>query len=256
MSYLSSATPSFVPPDEGSRANNRRTSETDSTTSYEKAVLSSDALWEWQAEEEEVKGDWKATREHVMPKHVTSPPSHSPPTSYYKAPRPPELGTLGTGIDVVQSSPTNVRVGFYPTSSIDATDPAELPGSRQDNKVITTPPHPSTRISPISTTPNSKSSPVSQIPRVESIEDADKKRENYVPQLARRELNFGGERDDGEAEPNAFCLGLASFIGSPSGVKQYAVGADGLDEETLWKGVRKYSTSPSELSNVSVSCNE
>lgn len=255
MSYFSSAMPTFVPPDEGSRANNRRTSETDSTTSYEKAVLSSDALWEWQAEEE-VKGDWKATREHVMPKHVTSPSSHSPPTSYYKAPRPPELGTLRTGIDIVQSSPTNVRVGFYPTSSIDATDPAELPGSRQDIKVITIPPHPSTRISPISTTPNSKSSPVSQIPRVESIEDADKKRENYVPQLPRRELNFGGGRDDGEAEPNAFCLGLASFIGSPSGVKQYAVGADGLDEETLLSGVRKYSSSPSELSNVSVSCNE
>ena len=246
--------PTFVPPDEGSGANNRRTSETDSTTSYEKAVLSSDALWEWQAEEEE-KGDWKAAREHVMPKHVTSPPSHSPPTTtttYYKAPRPPELGTPGTGIDVVQSSPTNVRVGFFPTSSIEATDPAELPGSRQDIKVITTPPHPSTKISSISTTPNSKSSPVSQIPRVESIEDADKKRENYVPQLARRELNFGG-REDGEAEPNAFCLGLASFIGSPSDVKQYAVGADGLHEETLWREARRYSTSPSELSNVSVS---
>ena len=252
MSYFSSAMSTFIPPDEGSRANNRRTSETSSTTSYEKAVLSSDALWEWQAEEEE-KGDWKSTREHVMPKHVTSPPSHSPPTTYYKAPRPPELGTLGTGIDVVQSSPTNVRVGFYPTSSIEATDPAELPGSRRDIKVITTPPHPSTKISSISTTPNSKSSPLAQIPRVESIEDADKKRENYVPQLAQRELNYGGGRDDGEAGPNAFCLGLASFIGSPSDVKQYAVGADGLDEETLWKEVRKYSTSPSELSHVSVS---
>lgn len=189
-----------------------------------------------------------------MPKHVTSPPSHSPPTTtYYKVPRPPELDTKGTGIDIVQSSPVNVRVGFFPTSSIEATDPAKLPGSRKDSQVITTPPHPSTKISSFSTTPNSKSSSASRIPRVESIEDADKKRENYAPQLIRRELNFGGGGEDREAEPNAFCLGLASFIGSPSDVRQYTVGGDGLDEETLWREVQKYSTSPSELSNVSVS---
>ena len=207
-------------------------SDSDSTTSYEKAVLSSDAHWEWHtAEQDGMERGKVTTKEHVMPKHVSSPVTRLPSTStfttttYYRAPRLPsgepmsptqKLQSAG-GVDVVTSSPTNVRVGFFTTASIEATNPSELPGSRTDGKVITTPPHPSAKTSSSSTTPSSNvpSAPAS-LQRVESIEDAGKNRENYAPQLVMRELNFEDGDEGGEMGPNTFCLDFASLMSSQS----------------------------------------
>lgn len=235
-------------------------SDSDSTTSYEKAVLSSDALWEWHTSEQDGRDGGKAAaKEHMMPKHVSSPTT----TTYYKAPRLPSAEPLSPsqklqsagGVDVVTSSPTNVRVGFFTTASIEATKPSELPGSRTDGKVITTPPHPSTKTSSSSAIQGSNVPPVpASLQRVESIEDADKKRENYAPQLVRRGLNFEDGEEGEEMGPNTFCLDFALLMSSQSDDKLISSGGEGSDKEISFRAFpRKSSINPSEFSTISVS---
>ena len=188
--------------------------------------MNTDDLWEWHTGE----GDEKPHVGHVIPKHISS------PTVHQRSPRTPENTPIDkfqtTGADVVVSTPTHVRVGFFP--SVETTNPAELPGSRHDNCVITTPPHP--------TSP----SPAINIsrPRAESIEEADKKWENYVPQSARKGLNFSPEDSSG----NAFCFELATLIGAQQ-MDEQPQKPKGRVPETD----RKASLPMSDTSNISVS---
>ena len=223
----------------------RPSSSADSATSYEKAILTSDALGGWHT------GAGNATATagkadsnnavgrdhlgHVIPRHIESPVSHgSPPAqpTHPWAPRIPEISSTDAssssgapgkklhGPDIVTSSPTHVRVGFYPAASIEATNPADLPGSRSDAKVITTPPHSASSAShghPTSSSPSPRGHvgdiALGSRPRAESIEDADRRLENYVPMSAKKALDFSDTQDD-DAPPNAFCLDFSSLIGS------------------------------------------
>ncbi len=146
---------------------------------------------------------------------------------------------MGPGVNVVTSAPANVQVGFFPMANLEATDPNELPGSCHSNKVITTPPHPSS--------PSSKGPSINvSRPRAESIEEADKKRENYVPQSARRAIDLSGYPANGEG--NAFCLDLVTLIGAQPDDKQTTT------MPTLLPPTEKLPTrTPSELSTISVS---
>ena len=109
-------------------------------------------------------------------------------------------------ISPTSHSPSKIHRGFMPANydGFDATNSADLPGSR-DEKVITTPPHSQSGGS--SGKLNQGASESRQ--RAQSIEEADKHRENYVP------LNRapGDPPLKGTEEENSYCLGsLSSYI--------------------------------------------
>lgn len=164
----------------------------DSMTSYEKAVdLNPTGVW---------KDESKIN--HTMPHHVSSPPlKQQPPLS-----SPPANLLPGyPNVEIVNSSPAAVRVGFF-DATVEATNPGELPGSSQGREdVITTPPHASNSSvnkKPVSLTGLARlfgsshdSTPRlvrpthdtretrSTSPRGRSIEEVDRGREKmYVPQ--------------------------------------------------------------------------
>ena len=203
--------------------------------------MNSDTYWDWHTGDDSTK----------IPKHIGSP-------AQQRSGRMPELASdvhqsgkgYGPTVDVVTTSPTRVRVGFFPTTSIDTTNPAELPGSRDDKRVITTPPHPSSTSSAskstTSTTPKASLTGAAR-PRAESIEDADKRRENYIPQ------SVADKTDDEELEPNTFCLPFSTLIGSQLEEKQrqskHYSGRGGDFAEVM----KRPSVTPSEISIISVS---
>ncbi len=142
---------------------------------------------------------------------------------------------------MVTSEPTNVQIGFFPTATLNATNPNELPGSRHSNKVITTPPQPSS--------PTVKGQGTSR-PRAQSIEEADKKRENYVPQSARKALDLATYPPN--VEGNAFCLDLVTLIGAQPEGKPQAMQTLGADLVTV-PVEKRPSRTPSDISTISVS---
>lgn len=143
----------------------------------------------------------------------------------------PDVGASGARPpDVVVSpsthSPSRIHRGFM----LDATTPAELPGSK-GTAVITTPPHPQ-GVKTGSTFSDAR-------PRARSIEELDKHRENYVPSSNASEGGVGGVK-----ESSSYCLGgLSSFI-----ISQDA----GHDDQKRVLGDRKASAT-SQASTISVS---
>lgn len=150
-----------------------------SLTSYEKAVnLNPTSSW---------KDGGKIN--HTMPQHVSSPVKHQPPLS-----SPPANLLPGyPNVEIINSSPAAVRVGFF-DATVEATKAGELPGSSNVREsVITTPPHSSVKKAVTSLTGSFGSSqdsgsrivkPARDVrsssPR--SIEDVDREREKmYVP---------------------------------------------------------------------------
>lgn len=237
-----------------------------SISSYEKAILNSDSLWEWntagnetrESSTEQVKlSQIEQRTSHKLPKHISSPPTKTTSTmdDFAYLPHPPQsdLGNskvkgqnsvnhthlykgdnnVPTKVNVVTSDTKNVRVGFFPTTApMDTTNPAELPGSRDG--VITKPP--ASQGSKVTSSARS---------RAESIEEEDKRRECYVPGIARKTLDFGGE---GLLEQGA-CLGLASYLGSP--VPEDKVSSDSGKGSS--HSQRKVSITSSKASTISVS---
>ena len=213
-----------------------------------------------------------------IPRHIESPASHSSPHVHPRALIIPEIGSSGAGSpslipgkqlqgpDIVTSSPTHVSVGFYPAAaSLEATNPAELPGSRggTDGRVITTPPHSTSSHHGHAPSPSSSSSPrglagdavPGSRPRAESIEDADRRLENYAPTTSvRKALEFSDTQD--EAPPNAFCLDFSSLIGSSSNDEppqlSHQIRILGSKGDYLGSAKRP-SLTPSDISTISVS---
>ena len=192
----------------------------------------------------------------LPPKHIGSPNgkpagkiiSHAHPSQ--GIPRIAEVDMIGgkspvvskTAGTVVMSSPERVHVGFNPP--LESTNPADLPGSREGggHSVITTPPHSAARTN----SPGPKGG-VESRPRAESIEDADKRRINYVPGLARQALDFSGRGP--EMEP--YCLDFTSLVrGSRSG-KERSYSDSGHGDSVF--NIRKLSATASDVSTISVS---
>ena len=235
-----------------------------SISSYEKAILNSDSLWEWntagnevrETSTEEVKLSQIEQPTHKLPKHISSPPTKTTTTmnkdDFTYPPRSDvvsskfngqnslvnhnDLAHLATKVNVVTSDTKNARVGFFPTTvPMDTTNPAELPGSRDG--VITKPP--ASQGSKVTSSGRS---------RAESIEEEDKRRENYVPGIVRKTLDFGGE---GLIEQGA-CLGLASYLGSPAPEDKVSFDS-GKGSSVPQNRARKVSITPSKASTISVS---
>ena len=220
--------------------------------SYEQAIMHSDLMYG---------ADWhgKKDKDKPLPRHIGSPNgkpvakinSHTPTKS--TIPRIPEVDIGSPGKDprvphtnIVMSSPEKVHMGFSPP--LESTNPADLPGSsgtRDGGRaVITKPPH-----SSHGAARNASPSPKGELTRAraESIEEADRRRMNYVPGLAKQVLDFGGRGV--EAEP--YCLDIASLVRGSGGGKERSYSDSGHGESIF--NVRKASITPSEVSTISVS---
>ena len=154
-----STPPNSPPPRTGSSSSsNAALSDKQSITSYEKAVVLN-SVW---------KDDGK-THHQAMPQHVSSPVKHQPPLP--TLPPPANLLPDYPNVEIVNSSPAAIRVGFF-DARVEATNTAELPGSSQQGRgeweeVITTPPLASTSKKP-------SQERRSTSPRATSIEEADR----------------------------------------------------------------------------------
>ena len=205
--------------------------------------------------------DWhgKTDKDKPLPKHIGSPNgkpvgkinSHAPTTSS-DIPRIPEVD-LSSGkepsivqhANIVMSSPEKIHMGFNPP--IESTNPADLPGSSGGTRdggqaVITTPPHSQSAAQNASPAPKSE-----QHTRAESIEEADRRRVNYVPGLAKQVLDFSGRGL--ETEP--YCLDITSLVRGSGGGKERSYSDSGHGDSI--HNVRKASITPSEVSTISVS---
>ncbi len=167
-----------------------------SITSYEKAIISSDALWEWNTSGNEAreqllqtdKTEQKPPPTHVSDRGMTD--SNHPPKPTLKEEKQPP-----SGIEVVRPTDTKVQVGFFPTTTLlNTTNPTELPGSRAP--VITAPPG---------------SKVIDNRPRAKSIEEADSHLKKYAPKMPKDPMH--SEFRDGLIDSGA-CLGLASYLSS------------------------------------------
>ena len=160
-------------------------------TSYEIAMESSRGKGVWHHGGEEPPGE----RHGQIPKHITSDLAlngaagsggsgnvtrgqdrgfpHIPNVGGAQKKVSPEI------ISPSSHSPSKIHRGFMPSpcDGFDATNSADLPGSR-GAKVITTPPHPQGSSSSGKTSGVGGSEPR---PRAQSIEEADRRRGNYVP---------------------------------------------------------------------------
>lgn len=231
------------PPKEKTNSNS-----SDSLGSYEKAILNSEALWEWntggnearEAPTEEVKLDQlEQAIIHQLPKHISSVPATSKMNTGSEVKSQPSTANhavshlhrdqLAPGVNLVMADAKNAKVGFFPTTApIDTTNPSELPGSC--DSVITKP-------------PASQGSKVGRL-RAGSIEEESKRRENYAPEITK---SPDYERE-GLAEPGA-CLGFASYLGSS--VPEEKPANDSGKGSSL--ALRKLSIASSKASAVSVS---
>ena len=175
---------------EGSSDTESSRTDKDSLTSYEKAVIMNPSAVL-------LKEDGGKTVTCAMPQHVSSPVKLRPPLSS----PPADLLPGYPNIEIVNSSPAAVRVGFF-DASVEATNPGQLPGSSSQPRdgVITTPPHLSSSVTkktvsltglagltgsshdgaPGQVKPTRETRSIS--PRARSIEEVDKEREKmYVP---------------------------------------------------------------------------
>lgn len=216
--------------------------------SYEQAIMHSDLMWG---------PDWhgKTDKDKPLPKHIGSPNgkpigkinSHTHPTDI---PRIPEVDLSGgkepsivQPANVVMSSPEKIHMGFNPP--LESTNPADLPGSSGGTRdggqaVITTPPHSQGAARNASPAPKSEGRT-----RAESIEEADRRRMNYVPGLAKQVLDFSGRGL--EAEP--YCLDIASLVRG-SGGKERSYSDSGHGDSV--SNIRKASITPSDVSTISL----
>ena len=195
---------------EGSSDTESSRTDKDSLTSYEKAVTMnpSAAL---------LKEDGGKTATWTMPQHVSSPVKLHPPLSS----PPADLLPGYPNVEIVNSSPAAVRVGFF-DASVETTNPGQLPGSSSQPRdgVITTPPHLSSSVTkkPVPLTglaglagsshngapgqakPTRETHSIS--PRARSIEEVDKEREKmYVPKGS-----FWQEKRKASATPSQLSL--------------------------------------------------
>ena len=222
--------------------------------SYEQAIMHSDLMWG---------SDWhgKTDKDKPLPKHIGSPNgkpvgkinSHAPAATSDNIPRIPEV-ELGSGkepsvvqhTNVVMSSPEKVHMGFNPP--LESTNPADLPGSTGGTTrdggqaVITTPPHSQGAGRNASPAPKSEART-----RAESIEEADRRRVNYVPGLAKQVLDFSSRGL--EAEP--YCLDITSLVRGSGGGKERSYSDSGHGDSVY--NTRKPSITTSEVSTISVS---
>ena len=221
-------------------------------TSYEKAILLSDEdkMRVWQAEDEEKPRDG-VDRRGQLPKHISSSSQGINSSSGDHVNTPQGQGQLflqyPSGVpnrmapEVVSAnhSATRIHRGFVPNSGhFDATKPTDLPGSRGEDTVITTPPHSQTSL--IGSTGSR--------PRAQSIEEADRQRENYAP-LSGKNIESSTRGEGLEEDLSSFCLGLTSLIINPDGIS----GGDRIDgKEGKMNQDRKVSET-SDASTVSVS---
>ena len=208
-------------------------------SSYEKAIYAAEKVRSWH-------GADSSERSGQVPRHISAvnggagnfggnaPHTSTSSTGY---PRIPDMGAAhkSGGPEIISPSNLHVHRGFMPSpvGGFEATKPTDLPGSRQ-KAVITTPPKPQTSKS-------GKGGSVAETrPRAKSIEEADKRRENYVPTSGGRGAKSGGQ------DENAFCLGsLSSLITS----KEEGNVSGMMESEQDRSGARKIS----ETSTVSVS---
>ena len=204
--------------------------------------------------------DWhgKMDKDKPLPKHIGSPNgkpvgkinSHAPTTP--DIPRIPEVDLSGgkegsvRHANVVMSSPEKIHMGFNPP--LESTNPADLPGTRDGGQaVITTPPHSSHSLAGAART-TSPAPKGDQRMRAESIEEADRRRVNYVPGLAKQALEFGSRGL--EAEP--YCLDITSLVRGSGGAGKERSSSDSGHGDSIYN-VRKASITPSEVSTISVS---
>ena len=205
--------------------------------------------------------DWhgKTDKDKPLPKHIGSPNgkpvgkinSHAPTTTS-DIPRIPEVDLSGRKepgavqhTNVVMSSPEKVHMGFDPP--LESTNPADLPGSSEGTRdggqaVITTPPHSQGAARNASPAPK-----LDARTRAESIEEADRRRVNYVPGLAKQVLDFSGRGL--EAEP--YCLDITSLVRGSGGGKERSYSDSGHGDSVY--NTRKTSITTSEVSTISVS---
>lgn len=159
----------------------------------------------------------------AIPHHVTLPLGTAATTDASTTGfRGSKVTTADGDVNVVRSSPDHVQVGFFPpSSSLETTNPTQLPGSRCEGKVITTPPLPASSSSVPS---GAVKVPVMAAPgghtKTESIEDVDRQRENYVPASA-KDVVHGSSGNEGMDSP--FCLPLPVLV-------------DPLPESGGWRG--------------------
>ncbi len=169
-----------------------------SINSYEKAIINSDALWEWNTSGNEAR---------EVPLTKESGPEQNPPTHIGNRDMADKGASnsrnysnmlkgdrnIPSGAGIVRADDTKVQVGFFPTTTpLDTTNPTELPGSRRP--VIIAPP---------------ASKVIGERPRAKSIEEASSRNKNYAPEMMKNPIpEF---RDD-----SGVCLGLASYLSSSS----------------------------------------
>ena len=208
-------------------------------SSYEKAIQSADRMREGE-------------RHGQVPRHISSNQTSNGPNDCapvlpqgtgsggQKYPHIPTVGVSSSsgiqksmGPEVVSSnhSPSRIHRGFMPNSGpFDATKSTDLPGSRGE-PVITTPPHSQT-----SSTRKTGLGTTDFRPRTQSIEEADKQRENYAPSNS----DFFGSVD-GTSSKESFCLDLSSLIISHE------------EEKTIEKNRNRKPSGVSDASTTSVS---
>ncbi len=202
-----------------------------SINSYEKAIINSDALWEWNTsgnETREVPVTKESGPEQKPPTHIgnrdmaNTGASNSRNSNKLKGDR-----NVPSGAGIVRADDTKVQVGFFPTTTpLDTTNPTELPGSRRP--VITAPPG---------------SKVIGERPRAKSIEEANSRNKNYAPGMTKNPIP-GKFRDD-----SGVCLGLASYLSSSVPDS----GDSGRGSSVAKKSFRKASLAPSTTS-VSIVC--
>ena len=219
--------------------------------SYEQAIMHHDLLTDLHRKPDGAK---PADKDKPLPKHIGSP--NGKPAGKFTGhahispgvPRIPEVdlggrkegGGVKMAANVVMSSPEKVHVGFNPP--LESTNPADLPGSSRRDGVITTPPHSAAR----TTSPAPKVGGESR-PRAESIEDADRRRMNYVPGLAKQALDFASISGGGEP----YCLDISALVRGSGGGKERSYSDSGHGESVY--NVRKMSATASDVSTISVS---
>lgn len=202
-------------------------------SSYEKAILNSDTLWEWNTGGNEAIEEAIARPAQRLPAHISS-PTKQPVMSDDKTLQNNRLKNMPPGVGVVKSDTTNVKVGFFPTpldtaTPLDTTNPAELPGSRAP--VITKPP---------------ESKGAGERLRAKSIEEANSKPGSYAPDVS--------GSGDGLIDSSA-CLGLASYLSSSAPEDKLSLPDSGKGSSLAKTQNRKTSITPSTLSvSVTLPC--
>lgn len=202
------------------------TNNINSVSSYEKAILSSDALWEWNTAGNEAREEAIAEPNHKLPEHISSPSKKPVMSESPKVLRNNGLENVPRGVGVVKSDDSKVKVGFFPTTTpLDTTNPAELPGSRIP--VITKPP---------------ESKGTGERPRAKSIGEANSKLGSYAPDMPKNSAVSG----DGLIDASA-CLGLASYLSSSAPEDKFSLDS-GKGSSLAKKPERKTSITPSTIS--------